>query len=201
MDAVLAQALAREAMKKKPELRECVVEEKKPEPTKEPQILADLKKSEGPQKKELPSVNSAPLPKVELKKSEVKERPTIEVNQAALPKVELKKAAVKERPTIEVNKAPAVNVQLKKAEVKEKPVIEVNKEPAVKVQLKKTPDTKPEEKADTTSSTSVPTVTLRHREVDNKSKTETKTEEPKLLINLRKPGKGRFKNLEQYYQD
>lgn len=175
MNAVLAQALAREAMKKKPELNKAEIQVKEKEPEKEPGLLT------------------------ELKKASIQEKNAIEVNAKPLPKVELKKAAVKERPKIEVNSEPVVKVQLKKAAVKERPAIQVNTSPAIKVELKKTPD-KPVQKAETPPS-SVPTVTLRHREVDEKTKHNVtdSNEEPKLMAKLRKPGKGRFRNLEQYY--
>ncbi|KAG7369779.1 hypothetical protein IV203_027525 [Nitzschia inconspicua] len=199
MDAVLAQMLAREAVKKKPELARVEIEEKAPAPKKEPERLTSLKKAEVQDKQVQAPVNSTPLPKVELKKAQKNERPNVQVNSAPLPKIELKKAEVKERPTVEVNKDPVVKVQLKKAEVKERPSIEVNKEPAVKVQLKKA-EVK-ERPAIEVNASSLPTVQLRKTEVESKPKTPSTDEQPKQLVHLRKPGKGRFRNLEQYYQE
>ena len=172
MNAVLAQAIAREAMRKKPELNKAEIMVKEKEPEKEPQRLT------------------------ELKKAEILDKKPIEVNAQPLPVVELKKAAISERPSTEVNSEPIVKVQLKKADVKEKPSIQVNSSSAIKVELKKASD-KPTEKSQMTTS-SAPTVTLKHREVGEKPKSK-EVEEPKLMAQLRKPGKGRFRSLEQYY--
>lgn len=173
MNAVLAQAIAREAIKKKPELNKAKIVVKEEGPEKEPQRLT------------------------ELKKAEILEKKPIEVNVQPLPSVELKKAVAVERPSVEVNSEPVVKVQLKKAEVKQRPSIQVNAAPAIKVELKKTPD-KPAELSQEPNG-SAPTVTLRHREVDEKAKAKEPVEEPKLMATLRKPGKGRFRSLEQYY--
>jgi hypothetical protein len=200
MDAVLAQMLAREAVKKKPDLVRVEIEEKAPAPKKEPERLASLKKAEVEERQGPAPVNSAPMPKVELKRAQLNERPNIEVNSAPLPKIELKRAEIMERRSIEVNKDAGLKVQLKKADVKERPHgVEVNSDTGVKVQLKRAEVQ--ERPSMEVNATSLPTVQLRHREVDTKTKVATQdTPQPKQMVNLRKPGKGRFKNLEQYYQ-
>jgi hypothetical protein len=203
MDAVVAQMLAREAIKKKPELARVEIEQKTPAPKKDPERLASLKKAEAEERQGPAPVNSTPMPKVELKRAQPTERPNIKVNSAPLPKIELKKAEVKERPNIEVNKdVGVVKVQLKKAEIKERPNVEVNKEVGVvKVQLKKA-EVKERPNIEVNATTSLPTVQLRRREVETKVQSQDdEQQQPKQLVNLRKPGKGRFRNLEQYYQD
>lgn len=170
MNAALAKALAREAMGKKTDLNKAEIQVKE-KVEKEPEVL------------------------VALKKAEVVERKSIEVNAVTIPKVELKKAQVVEKKAVEVN-AEAIRVQLKKAQINDKPDIKANAAPAINVQLKKTAT--PDKAEPRTSTSSTPTVTLRHREVEEKPKEHT-PEEPKLMANLRKPGKGRFRNLEQFY--
>ena len=173
MNAALAQALAREAMKKKPDLNPAEIQVKE-KVEKEPQKLVDLQKVE------------------------VAEKQAIEVNAIQLEKVELKKAQVAEKKAIEVN-SEAIRVQLKKAQINEKPNHKaVNATPAINVQLKKAPE-KGEGQVETPTNSSAPTVTLRHREVEQKPRESSTSEEPKLMAQLRKPGKGRFRNLEQFY--
>jgi hypothetical protein len=173
MNAAMAKAIAKEAMKQKPKLDKAEIKEKGPAPEKEPEML------------------------VSLKKATIKEKEAPQVNMAQLEKVSLKKAVIQEKKPIETNSTPpALKLQLKKAEVKERPNIQVNTSPAVRVSLRKTPDKKIE---DVDGNSTTARVSLKHREVGDKATAE-KSEEPKMMINLRKPGKGRFKNLEEFYE-
>jgi hypothetical protein len=212
MDAVLAQTLAREAVKKKPTLARVEIEEKTVVPTeREPERLALLKKAEVEERPGPAPVNATPMPKVQLKRAQPNERPNIEVNSAPLPKIELKKAEIKERPNIEVNQDNTsiigAKVQLKKAEVKERPTaVEVNKDVGmVRVQLKKADVKERRQNIEVNTSSLLPTVQLRHREIETKkahpNDSNDQEQVPKPMVELRKPGKGRFRNLEQYYQD
>jgi len=180
MNAALAAALAREAVKKRPELDKAEVNahKKGPKEEVEPERIVSLKKSEMKTKEtfEVNVVDPAIL-EVDLKKVSIQEKRTPEIASAALPAFELRKTPVK--PSASPDESPG------------------SQEPKVMVQLRKTE--KVEKAQHGVNSSGLPSVNLRHAET---SSGDASTEQPATAdfgVQLRKPGQ-RKKHLEKYYQ-
>ena len=218
MDAAIAAALAREAVKKKPVLEKAEVNAHKPKEKVEvePQLLTELKKAELKERESFQvNVEPAPSVNVQLKKAEVQERPKIEVNANPLPKVELRKtkplssdisaAAAGEKsytssgPSVQLKKTDGPTTSSSaSSEDDGRPT----KEPQFAVKLKKT-EIK-ERPSITTNSTTLPGMSILKKteassSYSSNSSNSTTSTQIDFKANLRKPGKGRMKHLEKFY--
>lgn len=180
MNSALAAALAREAIKKRPEWDKADTNAHKQGPKEEvkPERWVSLKKSEMKTKGAFEVNSTDPvILEVELKKVSIKEKRPPESAPPVFPSVELRNTPVKSSASAKQaskSQEPQIMVQLRKTEKVEKAVHGVN-------------------------SSGLPSVNLRHAETSSGTTSKEHLATADFGVQLRKPGQ-RKKHLEKYYQ-